>query len=131
MVDGSAFVVDIFGRVSRWFQNGDVQRYMAAFAIGGALVFFIADCHHRRRSTTRWSATRSSSMPTPAAGILGSAAHVHCDFDGDGQPDSDPTRPGELLDKRDVTVTGYDGPITMWVEDSITRREPRSPAAST
>src|SRR5262249_7731219 len=28
-VNGSAFVVGLFGRLSRWFQNGQVQRYLA------------------------------------------------------------------------------------------------------
>jgi len=55
--------------------------------------------------------------------ILGSTAHVYWDLDGDGQKDHDPADPSKLRDERDVTVTGYDGPITMWVEDPVTGRE--------
>src|SRR5262249_20242363 len=46
-VNGSAFVIGIFGRISRWFQNGNVQRYLVGVVIGGALVFVITDCHHK------------------------------------------------------------------------------------
>ncbi len=38
-VNGSALVVDVFGRVTRWFQNGQVQRYIAGVLVGGALLF--------------------------------------------------------------------------------------------
>ena len=46
-VNGSAFVVGIFGRVSRWFQNGNVQRYLVGVVVGGALVFFMTDCRDK------------------------------------------------------------------------------------
>ncbi|MGH9887481.1 MAG: hypothetical protein ACREBE_18270, partial [bacterium] len=56
-------------------------------------------------------------------GIVGATSRISWDLDGDGRKDFDPARPGALLDKRDVVVTGYDGPVTMWVEDPITHRE--------
>ncbi len=41
LVEGVGAVVDVFGRIARFVQLGDAQRYMAAFAIGvAALVFF-------------------------------------------------------------------------------------------
>ncbi|HET6151285.1 MAG TPA: NADH-quinone oxidoreductase subunit L [Polyangia bacterium] len=41
LVEGLGAVVDVFGRIARFFQMGDAQRYMAVFAIGvAALVFF-------------------------------------------------------------------------------------------
>ena len=40
VVDGSAFIVDSVGRVLRWFQNGQVQRYMVALLVGGVFIFF-------------------------------------------------------------------------------------------
>jgi NADH-quinone oxidoreductase subunit L len=41
LVEGLGAVVDVFGRIARFFQVGDAQRYMAVFAIGvAALVFF-------------------------------------------------------------------------------------------
>jgi hypothetical protein len=41
LVEGLGGLVDVFGRIARFFQVGDAQRYMAVFAIGvAALVFF-------------------------------------------------------------------------------------------
>jgi NADH-quinone oxidoreductase subunit L len=40
LVRGLGFVVDSLGRVSRWFQVGDVQRYLAVFAVGAVLLFY-------------------------------------------------------------------------------------------
>jgi NADH-quinone oxidoreductase subunit L len=41
LVGGTAAVVDLVGRLTRSFQFGDVQRYLAVFALGGAgLIFF-------------------------------------------------------------------------------------------
>jgi hypothetical protein len=38
LVNGSAFVVDQFGRLARWLQNGMVQRYLAGLLVGGAVI---------------------------------------------------------------------------------------------
>ena len=37
-----ALVVDIAGRIGRTFQVGDVQRYLAVFAIGILALFYVA-----------------------------------------------------------------------------------------
>ncbi len=39
-VNGSAFVVDVFGRAARWVQNGQVQRYLVGVLVGGALLVY-------------------------------------------------------------------------------------------
>jgi len=91
--------------------------------IGGALVFVITDCHHKATFDYKIVGNQIQLHADAGSGILGSTARVFWDLDGDGQKDMDPARPGELLDRRDVTVTGYDGPITMWVEDLVTGRE--------
>ena len=128
-VNGSAFVVGIFGRISRWFQNGNVQRYLVGVVLGGALVFVISDCHHKATFDYKIVGNTIQLHADPGSGILGSTARVYWDLDGDGKKDLDPdpevqrTHPGALLDKRDVPVIGYDGPITMWVEDPATGRE--------
>jgi hypothetical protein len=116
-------VIGIAGRISRWFQNGNVQRYLVGVTVGGALVFVITDCHHKASFTYKIVGNQIQLHAEPGAGLLGSSAKVYWDLDGDGKKDNDPARPGELLDKRDVTVTGYDGPITMWVEDPVSHRE--------
>jgi NADH-quinone oxidoreductase subunit L len=38
IVNGSAFVVDLFGKAARWVQNGMVQRYLAGILVGGAII---------------------------------------------------------------------------------------------
>ncbi|HEX2685710.1 MAG TPA: hypothetical protein VHN14_03790, partial [Kofleriaceae bacterium] len=122
-VNGAAFVIGIFGRMSRWFQNGNVQRYLVGVVVGGALVFFMTDCHHKATFEYKIVGNQLRLHADPGSGIEGARAKISWDLDGDGQKDRDPEHPGELLSKRDVTVTGYDGPITMWVEDPITRKE--------
>jgi NADH-quinone oxidoreductase subunit L len=42
LIGGLAFVADLAGRVFRFFQVGDVQRYLAVFAIGVAVLVWIA-----------------------------------------------------------------------------------------
>jgi NADH-quinone oxidoreductase subunit L len=122
-VNGAAFVIGIFGRISRWFQNGNVQRYLVGVVVGGALVFMMTDCQHKPGFTYEISDGKLRLHADPGTGIVGATARIYWDLDGDGLKDRDPANAGELLDKRDVTVTGYDGPITMWVEDPITHRE--------
>ena len=65
-VNGSAFVVGLFGRVSRWFQNGQVQRYLAGLVVGAAAVFMITDCHQKPTFTLR--ARRRPPPPARRAG---------------------------------------------------------------
>jgi hypothetical protein len=42
LIGGLAFVADVAGRVLRFFQVGDVQRYLAVFVIGLAVLVWIA-----------------------------------------------------------------------------------------
>ncbi len=42
LVGGLAWVVDLVGSIARWLQGGDVQRYMAVFAIGVAAIAYLA-----------------------------------------------------------------------------------------
>jgi hypothetical protein len=121
-VNGAAFAVGIFGRISRWFQNGNVQRYLVGVVVGGALVFFMTDCHQKPTFEYQIVGNQLQLHALPGSGIIGAGARIYWDLDGDGKKDNEPGT-DKLLNKRDVTVTGYNGPITMWVEDPITRRE--------
>jgi NADH-quinone oxidoreductase subunit L len=40
LVNGSAFVVEVAGRLTRWWQNGDVQRYLAVMLVAAAVIFW-------------------------------------------------------------------------------------------
>jgi hypothetical protein len=42
LVEGMGALVDRLGRVTRWFQSGDAQRYMAVFALGAAFLVHFA-----------------------------------------------------------------------------------------
>jgi hypothetical protein len=122
-VNGSAFVVSIAGRISRWFQNGNVQRYLVGVVFGGALVFAVTQCNHKPTFTYKIVGNQLQLHAEPGDGIDGATAQIFWDLDGDNQKDRDPSSPDGLLEKRDVTVTGYNGPITMWVVDPISHEE--------
>ena len=118
-VNGAAFVIGIFGRISRWFQNGNVQRYLVGIVVGGALVFAMTDCHRKATFDYKIVGNQLVLHADPGSGLVGSESRITWDLNGDGKPELDATSKSGLLEKRDVTVTGYDGPITMWVEDPI------------
>src|SRR5262249_35496678 len=40
LVSGPGFIIGIFGRAARAWQNGDVQRYLVAMLVGLAAIFF-------------------------------------------------------------------------------------------
>jgi NADH-quinone oxidoreductase subunit L len=95
LVEGSAAVVDVCGRIARAVQGGDVQRYMAVFAIGVAGIVYLA--------------TRPSVPDALKVTVTGLSVEVDArrgskppnrpldytfDFDDDGKPDltgSEPT----------------------------------------
>jgi NADH-quinone oxidoreductase subunit L len=118
-VNGVAFVVGLFGRVSRWIQNGNVQRYVAGLAVGAALVFFISDCGRKPTFQYRFNGPMVELHADPGAGISGSRAHLRWDLDSDGNPDVG--NDGKVLDSTDVTIrAGQVGStVTLWIEDPI------------
>jgi hypothetical protein len=122
-VNGAAFVIGIFGRISRWFQNGNVQRYLVGVVVGGALVFFISECHRKATFDYTIVGNEIRLHADPGSGLGASNVRIYWDLNGDNRKDFDPAHPDQLLNKRDVTVVGYDGPITMWVEDPVTGHE--------
>jgi len=87
------------------------------------LVTDISDCRHAATFEYKLVGNQLELHAEPGEGVEGATAKIYWDLDGDGEKDKDPAKPGELLDKRDVTVSGYSGPVTMWVSDPITRKE--------
>ncbi len=86
MVHGVALVVDIAGRISRTFQVGDVQRYLAVFAIGILALFYVA---------TKPSAPSELAVKIDGTNVevdaskgapAGRALMYEFDFDDDGAP---------------------------------------------
>ncbi len=70
-VRGTAIVVDVAGRLVRWFQNGQVQRYLSGVVVGAALIFAF---------TSTGSADKFSyeQDPTAPCGVNAVAAKTQC-----------------------------------------------------
>jgi NADH-quinone oxidoreductase subunit L len=120
VVNGSAFVVGLLGRISRWVQNGQVQRYLAGLVVGAALVFFIAD--FRTKPTFEYNFDDHTGMvkleAKPGQGILTSNAKLGWDLDNDGNPDPGRTEPVLELRAGDIPSST----VTLFIEDPISRK---------
>ncbi|HEY5923830.1 MAG TPA: NADH-quinone oxidoreductase subunit L [Kofleriaceae bacterium] len=121
-VNGSAFIVGLFGRLSRWVQNGQVQRYLAGVVVGAALVFFIADCGRKPDFTYKLVNNEYEFRAEAGAGVGGANAKLRWDLDGNGIDDIDAS--GNPLDApvvkiREGEVGTY---VTLKIEDPITRK---------
>src|SRR3569623_304899 len=117
-VNGSAFVVGLFGRVSRWVQNGNIQRYLVGVVVGGACVFLITDCRQKPSFEYRFEGPTGEMLhlhADPGAGIGGANAKMRWDTDGDGVPDHE---------GRDVTVRAGEAAatITLFIDDPISQK---------
>ena len=121
-VNGSATVVGLFGRVSRWFQNGQVQRYLSGLVVGGALVFFVSDCRTNPGFEYELVGDRIHLTAKPGSGIIGATSKVRWDIDGDGVADKDPAT-GELYSTPELYVlygdTGTN--VTLFIDDPVKR----------
>jgi NADH-quinone oxidoreductase subunit L len=117
-VNGSAFVVGLFGRVSRWIQNGNVQRYLVGFTIGAAAIVLVTDCHRHPTFDYRFEGANGEMLhlrAQPGAGIASAGAKLRWDIDGDGKPD---------IEGKDVTVRAGDvgARVTLYIDDPITQK---------
>jgi NADH-quinone oxidoreductase subunit L len=122
-VNGSALVISLFSRISRWFQNGQVQRYLAGLVVGAALVFFVTDWHQKPGFSYEIVGDRLHLTADPGAGILGASTKLAWDIDGDGTPDADPAT-GAAYDKPEQWVLLGDTRtrVNLFVTDPITRK---------
>jgi hypothetical protein len=86
LVNGVGFIVSGFGKLSKYLQNGDLQRYVVALILGAAALVAVA---------TRWDAHRAAQFELSVHGRevavdargAGSTAHrieYHVDWDGHG-----------------------------------------------
>ena len=122
-VNGSAVVVGLFGRISRWFQNGQVQRYLAGVVLGAAAVFFVTDCHRHATFDYEVVGDRLHLTAEPGAGLLGATSKLRWDIDGDGTADVDPNT-GAIYDTPDLYVLYGDTrtKVTLFIDDPLTRK---------
>jgi NADH-quinone oxidoreductase subunit L len=124
-VNGAAFVVGLLSRVSRWVQNGQVQRYLAGLVVGGALVFFVADLRSKPTFHYEYDGSSVTLTANPGSGLLSTTSKISWDLDGDGEPDPDPTNAKALRDDPVLKVPAGDiqsGTVTLFVEDPISRK---------
>jgi NADH-quinone oxidoreductase subunit L len=113
LVNGSAAAVDLVGRLLRWVQNGQVQRYLVGLVFGAAALVIMAS---RIEATFTYvpSGNRTYAFRADTGVGPGAAADlVEWDFDADGKIDQtgpDPThtfaQPGTYN-------------VSMWVTDSV------------
>ena len=116
-VNGVAFVVGLFGRLSRWVQNGQVQRYLAGVVVGAALVFFFTECHQKPSFRYRFVGNDLELHAEPGAGVAGARAKLRWDVTGDGKPD-------EGYDTADIRVRAGDvgTHVTLWIDDPVSQK---------
>jgi NADH-quinone oxidoreductase subunit L len=123
-VNGAAWVTDVFGRLSRWVQNGQVHRYLVGMLAGAAAIFYFtamrqsADFSYQEvGGKTRFQAEVGEG-PALMAGRT-----IHWDLDGDGNPDrvSGPEGQDVLLDAPEVEIETMEvgGEVTMWYTDPV------------
>jgi len=114
----------VFGRISRWFQNGQVHRYLIAVLFGAAAIFFFTDSMLRADFTYREEAGRMRFEVEVGEGpALMSGGSVRWDLDGDGEPDHVSGAAGEpaYLEGRSVEIEAQEvgGSVTMWYTDPV------------
>jgi NADH-quinone oxidoreductase subunit L len=117
-VNGAAFVVGLFGRISRWIQNGNIQRYLVGFVIGAAAIVLVTDCHRRPTFSYRFEGSNGEMLhlrAEPGAGIAGEGAKMRWDVDGDGVPDHE---------GKDITVRAGEAAakVTLYIDDPISQK---------
>ncbi|MBA2542837.1 MAG: NADH-quinone oxidoreductase subunit L [Deltaproteobacteria bacterium] len=123
-VTGVAFVVGLFSRISRWFQNGQVQRYLSGLVVGAALVFVITDCKTKNTFEFERKGDLLELRASSGAGVAGKASKLAWDITGDGIADMHPDT-GRPLEGATVTVRAADvtsSNVTLIVEDAVTRK---------
>jgi len=125
-VNGTAVVIGLFSRISRWFQNGQVQRYLAGLVVGAALVFFVTDWHQKPTFDYEIVGERLKLTAEPGAGLLGATTKLRWDIDGDGKVDSDPAT-GAVYSTPELFVLLGDTRtrVILFIDDPITRKTTR------
>jgi len=120
-VNGAAFVVSLFSRLSRWVQNGQVQRYLSGLVVGAAAVFLVTDCHRHPAFSISRQGEELRLHAEPGAGIVGPNVKLHWHLDGSTDCSADKDKPS---DPPDLTVRRGDvgGRVALCIDDAIGRK---------
>jgi NADH-quinone oxidoreductase subunit L len=113
VVNGLGYAVQTFSRVSRWIQNGMVQRYLVGVVIGAAAIFLWTS--RADEPSFSWRAVPAGVEFTAQPGNgLRKDSIVKWDFDGDGRPDDGAT--GTVIVKRRGEVASR---VTLFIADPV------------
>ncbi len=113
VVNGSAFVVSTFSRIARWFQNGQIQRYLVGVVVGAAAIFLWTSRAESPSFEYRWTEEGIEFEAQPGHGLRRDS-RVAWDFNGDGLPD--PGETGRQVTKKVGEVASR---VTMFVADPV------------
>ena len=100
LVNGSAQAMSLFGRIARWVQNGQVQRYMVGIIVGAALIFFLTGRATEPELTYKGVPAGLELKAYSGSGIAGEGARVRWDLDGDGAWDLTPEAKARIAEQR-------------------------------
>jgi NADH-quinone oxidoreductase subunit L len=114
LIGGWTFLADMAGRVFRFFQAGDVQRYLAAFAIGASVVVWIAARPASPDEVRIKVDGRSVKVDVIDPESSADALSYSFDFDGDGKPD----RSGPTPSATWIYGGALHHEVTVTIEDS-------------
>ncbi len=120
VVNGAALAVSMFSRVTRWVQNGQVQRYLVSVVLGAAAIFLVTDCKSNPTFAYREVGGFIELRAMPGEGIASAKARLRWDIDGDGNPDPDPQSPDGLRSSPTVRVLSGEiltNKVTLLIED--------------
>jgi NADH-quinone oxidoreductase subunit L len=113
LVNGTAFVADVFGRLLRFIQNGDVQRYMTATVLGLFAMLWWTDCDPKVGFKSSGTAAEMKFVADYKPGPNFKNPEVAWDFTGDGNPDATGKEAAWHFDKPGKYK------VTMWVGDTV------------
>jgi hypothetical protein len=105
--------VSTFSRISRWVQNGMVQRYLVGVVIGAAAIFLWTSRADEPSFTWRPVPAGIEFTAKPGNGLRKDAT-VQWDFDGDGRPDEGAN--GPVIVKRRGEVASR---VTLFIADPV------------
>jgi hypothetical protein len=87
LVNGVGFLVSGFGKLSKYLQNGDLQRYIVAVIVGGAAIIGVGT-HYDVWSAAKFEATvagRDVEVHAHGGGATAKRLQFRVDWDGDGK----------------------------------------------
>ena len=123
-VNGSAQVIDWAGDGLRWFQNGNVHRYLIGFLVGGALIFYMGSSPDVSFSYEQTSGNVVEISPDIGTGMDAKGALITFDLDFDGEADiSEKYDPRNPLKVKWTFGGAGDYKVSMTMTDAVFKKK--------